>query len=129
MEFQAYGKMLYAYNSETKEPDICYILDFEEFAKELHISEKDLSKMEKIFLERYHYDCSDLFTGKEFLEYVRSGGFIDYDGSISHIFVDGYDTNLGLFEGGICQGNFIVDGTMFEKICEEHDVIVDWANK
>lgn len=129
MEFQAYGKMLYAYNSETKEPDICYLLDFEEYSKELHISEEHLEVMEEMFLKSHKYDCSDLYKGKEFLECVRDGCFIDYDGSISHIFVDGYETNLGLFECGICQGQFIVDGPTFEKICKEHEVLVDWANK
>lgn len=129
MEFQACGKMLYAYNSETKEPDICYILDFEEYSKQLHIDKEHLNTMKEMFLESHKYNCSDLYTGKEFLEYVRDGGFIDYDGSISHIFVDGYETNLGLFECSICQGQFIVDGPTFEKICERHDVVVDWANK
>lgn len=129
MKYQCYGEMMYAYNSETKEPDICYILDFEEYSKQLYIPEECLEIYKNIFLENHNFECSDLISGKKFLENVREGCFIDYDGCISHIFVDGYDTNLGLFEGGICQGKFIVDGNAFETICNEHEVLVDWANK
>ena len=66
--------------------------------------------------------------GKEFLEYVEGGDFIDSDGSLSAIYVDGYLSNLGLNYRGICQGDFLVSGKVFKGICEKHHVLVDWAN-
>lgn len=71
----------------------------------------------------------DVMTGKEFYNDVDCGGFIDYDGCIAQIWVDGYISNLGLYHRGICQGAFKVSGKDWLKICEEHEVYVNWANK
>lgn len=71
----------------------------------------------------------DLIKGLEFLESVRDGGFINYDGSIADIIVDGYVSELGLNCEGICQGYFLVTGDLFEGICKNHEVYVNWANK
>ncbi len=70
-----------------------------------------------------------ILSGEEFLDYVKSGSIIDYDGTLSHIFVDGMISNLGLCAGGLCQGAFLVDANTFTDICKEHKVEVDWANK
>ena len=67
--------------------------------------------------------------GVEFYENVNDGGFIDYDGTLAHVFVDGYLSNLGLLLRGISQGDFKVDGDTWLEICEEHEVKVNWANK
>lgn len=71
----------------------------------------------------------DFIEGKDFLESVRSYGFIDYDGWISEIIVDGYLSNLGLREARLSSGKFLVGGNLFEEICEQHEVIVNWVNK
>jgi len=77
-------------------------------------------------------ECSiyDLMSGENFYKCVDCGGFIDYDGSIAEIFINGYISNLGLRHRGICDGGtFIVNGTNFKKICEEYKVEVNWANR
>ena len=74
-------------------------------------------------------DVYDLMSGTEFIKHVDSGSIIDYDGSIANIFVDGYDSNLGLFHKGICQGGFLVDRETFLDICDDYKVEVNWANK
>lgn len=75
------------------------------------------------------YMIADLMDGIEFLEDVLDGSFIDYDGTLAEIFVDGYKSNLGLAAGGIEQGKFLVDENVFRMICEEYKVEVNWANK
>lgn len=75
------------------------------------------------------YLICDLIDGKDFLEGVRCGGFIDYDGSMVDVFVDGYKSNLGLYCGGICQGGFILSEQEWEDLCNEHKVEVNWANR
>lgn len=70
-----------------------------------------------------------LFSGEDFLEMVDDGSIIDYDGSISDIFVNGYESNLGLAHKGICQGKFIVDKDQFLDFCKEFKVEVSWANR
>ncbi len=68
-------------------------------------------------------------SGKDFYECVNDGGFIDYDGSLADVFVDGYASNLGLSHRGLHQGDFMVDGITFQRICQSHNVEVNWANK
>jgi hypothetical protein len=104
------GKMYLAYNCGNI---TCLMVSFHELA-----SERDK--------EDYIYD---LMSGKEFYESVDDGGFIDYDGSIAAIYIDGYKSNLGLFHKGINQGSFMVDGDTFLELCDEHDIQVNWANK
>lgn len=71
----------------------------------------------------------DFMSGKEFYEQVNDRCLIDYDGSISHIFVDGYRSNLGLYHEGMSQGSFLVDGPTWLDICDEFNVEVVWCNK
>lgn len=71
----------------------------------------------------------DLMPGEKFLDAVRSTCITDDDGTLSDIFVDGLCTNLGLIEAELSQGKFLVSGKVFEKICNEHEVLVNWANK
>jgi hypothetical protein len=73
--------------------------------------------------------CGDLMSGKEFYDNVDDTSLIDYDGSMSDVFVDGYRSNLGLFHKGLSQGRFLVDGPTWLDICEEFDVEVEWCNK
>ena len=67
--------------------------------------------------------------GLNFLEQVEAGCITDYDGNLSNVFVDGYDSNLGLICGGFGQGQFCVTGDTFREFCMNHDIKVNWANK
>lgn len=71
----------------------------------------------------------DFIDGLEFLDSVRKGMFTDYDGEILEIIIDDYVSNLGLVEEGFVSGDFLVDGNIFEEICKQYKVIVNWANK
>lgn len=71
----------------------------------------------------------DLMSGKEFYENVDDTSLINYDGSMSEVFIDGYRSNLGLYHKGLSQGRFLVDGQTWLYICDEFDVEVEWCNK
>lgn len=75
----------------------------------------------------------DLMDGMEFLTQVKSGCIMDRDGTLANVFVDGYDTNLGLFlteeKADFTQGGFLVNEYAWKDICSEFDVKVNWANK
>ena len=71
----------------------------------------------------------DYMSGENFLADVECGGFIDYDGSLGEVVVDGYLSNLGLNYKGIHQGKFKVSGKVWKKLCKEHNIMVNWANK
>lgn len=98
---------------------------------------KDTEGMEGVvgmFVENhkrnYTMDYGDVFDGMEFLDAVRDGTIMGYDGFLGVILVDGYTSNLGLVVGdGFRQGRFLVDEEIFAKICEEHDVQVIWHGR
>lgn len=71
----------------------------------------------------------DFMSGKDFYECVDCGGFIDYDGNLGYVFVNGYESNLGLHHEGLSQGGFRVDGSTWLEMCEDYDVEVVWYNK
>ena len=71
----------------------------------------------------------DIMSGKEFYEHVDEKYIMDYDGSMSKVFIDGYKINLGLHHKGLSQGYFVVDGPTWLDICDEFDVEVEWCNK
>ena len=73
--------------------------------------------------------CYDIIDGEKFLEDVLNYSFIDYDGEINAIYVDGYKSNLGLCAGNLMSGDFMVNEYLFREICKEHKVEVDWANR
>lgn len=75
------------------------------------------------------YEIYDLIDGMEFLNSVLDGSIMDYDGTLSEIFVDGYKSNLGLAVKGLEQGEFLVDENLFKQICEQYKVEINWANK
>ena len=84
---------------------------------------------EQIFENDLTNRIYDKIDGKDFLQMVYNGSLIDYDGTLCAIYVDGYKSNLGLNEAGIHQGDFKVTGEVFEKICNNYNVWVNWANK
>lgn len=75
------------------------------------------------------YEIYYLMDGMEFLNAVLDGSIMDYDGTLSDIFIDGYKSNLGLATEGLEQGEFLVDENLFKQICEQYKVEVNWANK
>ena len=75
------------------------------------------------------YNIYDLFSGKEFLQMVEEDCIIDYDGSLSDIFVDGYKSNLEFVANNFCQGKFLVTTEIFRELCDEYNIQVNWANK
>lgn len=70
-----------------------------------------------------------LMSGKVFIDSVDSGCITDYDGDIANVFIDGYNSNLGLHHKGLSDGRFLVDKDTFLDICKNHKVEVNWANK
>lgn len=88
---------------------------------------KEENNMEKVVSQ--DHDIYDLMSGKDFANNVEGGGFIDYDGFIADIFVDGYSSNLGIWSSGMHQGNFCLSLSDFKKMCDKHLIEVNWANK
>lgn len=70
-----------------------------------------------------------IMSGSEFLSSVDSTCIIDDDGSISEVIVDGFISNLGLSHKHFSQGDFLVTYDVWKNICNNHDVVVNWANK
>lgn len=123
--FEALGKITFCHTNEG-------LKYFIQSAEETPAYISNENKANYIQLNKeMHYQkwISDIMSGKSFFEAVDAGCFIDYDGTLSCIYVDGYLSNLGLCHGGICQGEFLVDGDTFQEICKNHHVLVDWANK
>lgn len=77
----------------------------------------------------FTHEIYTLIPGLKFLEMVRDRTITDDDGLISEMFVDGFQSNLGLCEAGFCQNGFLVTGNIFASLCERHDIMVNWANK
>lgn len=92
---------------------------------------KEYTEDDKEFVNLFptKFTICDLMAGEEFADCVEDGGFIDSDGYISNIFVDDCKSNLGIWDYGIHQGQFCVGLYDFRKLCKEHKVEVNWANK
>lgn len=71
----------------------------------------------------------DLMSGEEFLSAVDAGFFIDYDGTLAEVFVDGCLSNLGLRHEGIRQGRFLATKEFWEDLMKTNKIEVNWANK
>ena len=112
-KYKVKGELLFLYTKNAKD-------NFQIMRREY------VEEWELFFSEKHVYD---LFDGEYFLKMVEEGCIIDYDGSLANIFVDGYNSNLGLFCGDFSQGGFLVDAETFREICKEYDVKVNWANK
>lgn len=87
-------------------------------------------EVKKELYESYHtHKIYDMYSGKEFVEMVENECIIDNAGTLVNVFVDGYNSNLGLYANNFHQGEFLVTKDMFSCICKEYDVLVNWANK
>ncbi len=111
MKYESKGQFVFIF-SKT-EGIQCYERQYEEEYKEF-ISKKEI----------YH-----LFDGKKFIRNIENGCISNYDGSIANIFVDGYESNLGIFYKGFLDGDFLVDKETFLSLCKEHKIEVNWTNK
>ena len=82
-------------------------------------------------IRKWHFSKTiyDLIEGEEFAKMVESGCIINDDGTLANVFVDGFDSNLGLVGRGFDQGNFIVTIDKFLDICTRHEIFVNWAGK
>lgn len=49
------------------------------------------------------------------------------DGVLRHIFVDGFESNLGISNNDFYQGEFLVAEDCFEELCKKHDIKVHWT--
>lgn len=85
--------------------------------------------VEHMYRHNFTKDIYDLIGGKEFLENVQEGYFMDYDGTVADVFVDGYISNLGLVTNNLTKGKFLLSAEMWKEICDEFNVEVNWANK
>lgn len=94
-----------------------------------HYPEEMRDALRPGIIETLTHPVYDLMPGSEFLDAVQSNCIMDYDGILSGIFIDGFRTNLGLDEAGLSQGGFLVSGQIFKQLCDEHEVLVNWANK
>lgn len=122
--FKAKGLMDFYYDGENGISYVKYDRDW--FLKQ---HGNDESFVNWWYEQNYYKNIYDLMDGAHFYECVNDGGFIDYDGTLAHVFVDGYLSNLGLLHRGISQGKFKVDGETWLEICNNYDVKVNWANK
>ena len=124
--YKSKGLLLFAYGKDgdlyTRE------LTIETLARSHHMTPEDMQTLQELCYT-YNIDENDLIDGKEFLEDVRSKCIIDYDGSLEYIFVNGYESNLGLASTDFCQGKFLVMEDVFEELCEEYDIKVDFAGR
>lgn len=84
---------------------------------------------QEYFDSLYEVNEYDFIDGLEFLKCVKDGSFINSDGSISCILVDGHVSNLGITCEGFMKGSFLVDEHVFRDVCSRYKVIVNWANK
>ncbi len=95
----------------------------------LSIHNKDENFVDWLYERFFEKNIYSTFTGQEFGEMVDTGYIIDYDGTLADVFVDGFVSNLGLFHNGFKQGKFLVTYDVWKKICDKHEVVVNWANK
>ena len=82
-----------------------------------------------LYNSTFSHPIYDLIDGKKFINDVKSGCIMDYDGSIAQVFVDGYTANLGLATDNLTSGGFLVDEEVWLEICDNYKVEVNWANK
>lgn len=83
-----------------------------------------------IYNSKFTFKIYKLMPGKKFLDMVKSGYFVDSDGTICEIFADGFKCNLGLFTNNLISGGgCFVDEEMWLDLCDRYNIEVNWANK
>ena len=129
MQKVALGRMIYVcgvngptYYIESKDDIIKSIYartDIEDDVKKFHAEDVEDDLTTYVF---------NIIDGLEFLNMVEKGCIMNHYGLLSGIFIDGYQSNLGLCHEGFRQGEFMVDAELWKKICREHKVEVNWLN-
>ncbi len=126
--FKSLGQSIYYYSING----LTHITNtIEQLASEFMVGDELAEAALIAVQENYIFPVYDLISGENFAKLVHVGAISDYDGSIANVFVDGYDSNLGIIdrENHFCQGRFVVDVDTFLRICQLHHVEVNWANK
>lgn len=85
---------------------------------------KDPEEIQKLYA--YDINEDDLIDGKEYLWAIRKRAIINRYGVLHHIFVDGFESNLGIANNDFYQGEFLVTEDCFEELCEKYDIKVHW---
>ena len=85
--------------------------------------------MDTVVTNRLTVQEYSLMSGSRFLSLVDNTCIMDDDGLISEVIVDGFISNLGLSHKDFSQGEFLVTYDVWKNICNNHDVVVNWANK
>lgn len=129
-KYNAKGRKLLRLSQDGMEVqtfDYNYYLDYQ------HRYHKDLNmchELVKMYYEwNFDIDVYDLFDGKKFLELVKDGCIMDDDGHVANVFIDGFDSNLGLATDNLTSSGFLVDEEVWLDLCDEFKVEVNWANK
>ena len=80
-------------------------------------------------LEKTNFVQYSLMSGSEFLEGVKSKRFTALDGHLCQVFVDGCISNVGINSSDLVAGVLRLSPALFEKLCADHKVEVNWCNK
>lgn len=129
-KYKSKGQMLFRLSTDgiqTQVFDKKYYID--EYLQFTSNTEMCSEMVAGLYNSTFTYPIYALFDGKEFLDDVKSGCIMDYDGSIAQVFVDGYTANLGLATDNLTSGGFLVDEEVWLEICDNYKVEVNWANK
>lgn len=127
-QFKSLGQSLYYYSSTG----LTHVTNsIEHLAREFMVSDELADAALTAVRVNYIFPVYDLIPGDNFVKLVHEGILSEYDGHVANVFVDGYDSNLGIIdvESSFCQGRFLVDVETFLRICQLHHVEVNWANK
>lgn len=74
----------------------------------------------------------EVYSGETFVAKVELGEITDNSGYIGKVFVDGWESNIGLAapteSGNFCQGKFLLTPKQWRKVCKNHKIEVVWCN-
>lgn len=74
-------------------------------------------------------DTTHLMNGSDFAHDVDAGCLIDYDGYVKNVFINGFKTNIRLSHNGLSTDRFGVNKYIWDNLCRNNEVYVDWINK
>ena len=74
-------------------------------------------------------DTTHLMRGSDFAHDVDAGCLIDYDGYVKNVFINGFKTNISLSHNGLSNDRFGVNKYIWDNLCRNNEVYVDWINK
>ena len=128
--YNAKGRKIFRFGWDGIEVQI---FDYDYYLDYYHRYHKDLNVCHEFVKVQYEWNFNisiyDLFDGKKFLELVKDGCITDCDGHVANIFVDGFDSNLGLATDNLTAGDFLVNEEVWTDLCDNFKIEVNWANK